>query len=140
MKHLFMQWWIVFVVTSGGGYLLYSQFPHVTMHPTVETFVSSSVFHYAIYAAILFIVFMKINPSVRMIVKIALAFGLCSMAYFSIPNLRIHGFEQYSMQFFFLLGGSCILWFVLHNKAVGWKVLASIFLLTHFGFSISTFN
>ena len=140
MKQLFMQWWIVFVVTSGGGYLLYSQFPHVTMHPTVEAIISSGVFHYTIYAVLLFIVFMKINPSVRMVVKIALAFGLCSMAYFSIPSLRVHGFEQYSMQFFFLLSGSCILWFLLHHKAVGWKVLASTLLVAHFGFSISPFN
>lgn len=140
MKQLFMQWWVVFVVTSGGGYLLYSQFPHVTMHPTLETFVSSSGFRYALYTVLLLIVFMKLHPSVRMIVKIALAFGLCSMAYFSIPSLRLNGFEQYSMQFIYLLCGSCILWFLLHNKAIGWKVLASILVVTHLGFSITVFN
>ncbi|PJK17810.1 hypothetical protein CQS04_02735 [Chryseomicrobium excrementi] len=140
MKQLFMQWWVVFVVTSGGWYLLYSQFPQVTMHPTLKTFVSSSGFRYALYTVLILIVFMKLHPSVRMIVKLALAFGLCSMAYFSIPSLRLNGFEQYTMQFFFLLCGSCILWFVLHHKAIGWKVLASILLVTHLRVSISALN
>lgn len=128
-KH-FLQGWIVFIMSSLGGYWLYKQTSFSTESIKFLTDLSlDSVL--LMYAVLLPLFFVPLSSIYSWFAKIVVACYSCFHAYLGPIILERHGIMEYSFDFVFFIGQFIFLWFAIHSNGKGWILLYIVLTILH---------
>ncbi|WP_342525761.1 hypothetical protein MKY84_09475 [Chryseomicrobium sp. FSL W7-1435] len=139
MKHLFMQWWAVFLTASLGGYYLYKQHPSLAAQMNTSL-LETTWLRWVLYGLLILVAVLQFNTPTRRLVKIIGAIFLTLAAYCSSGLFIQQGFVGYSVYFISISVSSALLWFVLHYKSIGWKMVVILAIAVHMGVRLLGFN
>lgn len=120
-KH-FLQGWIVFIISSLGGYWLYKQtsFPTESIKFLTELSIQSVVASYLIFLPVFFI---RIQSIYSEGVKLLAACYICLHASLSPIILEQHGMMTYTIEYVSLIGQFVLIWMGLRSSGKGWALL-----------------
>lgn len=119
-KHV-LQGWMVFLISSLGGYWLYQQTSSIeSITFLTELTMQSAIVMYAIFLPLFFF---QLSSLYAWFAKLVVACYSCFHAYLGPGILEQHGMVAYSFDFGFYISQFLVLWCAIHSTGKGWIIL-----------------
>lgn len=129
IKQQFIQVWIVFLISSVGGYFLYYQIPLSNQHPLYAITQTSELAYWFRYALILIVLPIYRFPQAKIAIKIIIACAFTLHAYTSTILIQTTSISEYSIQFVLFCMQSIVIWFCIQYQKIGWFFLYAAILI-----------